>query len=342
MNVSSGPVSKTRKTQVLSAADAGSIEAAADVLRRGGLAAFPTETVYGLGADATSDETVAEIFEAKQRPHFNPLISHVALSSQAQSHGHFDKAALCLAQAFWPGPLTLVVPVGSGCEISLLARAGLDTVALRVPAHPVAQQLLEAYGKPVAAPSANKSGFISPTNAAHVLTGLDGRIDLILDGGACGVGLESTIVACCEGQPRILRPGGVARERIEAVLKVAGIFLADPQIEEKDGQAIVAPGMLASHYAPQAKVRLNAVEVGSGEAVLDFAGVLKNYSASAPGYRDLSPTGSTTEAAARLFAYLRELDTSNPAAIAIAPVPSTDLGEAINDRLARAAADRTK
>lgn len=329
---------KPLTTHIYPASDSGAIAAAAQILRQGGLAAFPTETVYGLGADATSDTAVAKIFQAKRRPQFNPLISHVASLSQARAHGDFDATALRLAEAFWPGPLTLVVPVSQSCGISLLARAGLDTVALRVPNHPVAQQLLQAFGRPVAAPSANLSGSVSPTTAAHVLAGLGGRIDFILDGGACDVGVESTIIACGGGDVQLLRPGGLAREKITAVLQEAGLSLSQP-VDKRD-PGVIAPGMLASHYAPQAKVRLDVEHVLPGEAVLDFAGALKGFAATAPAYGDLSPQGDVIEAAAQLFALLRKLDSSDGRAIAVAAVPEHDLGEAINDRLRRAAADR--
>lgn len=305
---------------------------AAAVLREGGLVAFPTETVYGLGADARSDEAVAKIFRAKGRPRFNPLIAHVASLEAALRQGVFDGAALRLAEAFWPGPLTLVVPVAPTCDVGLLARAGLGSVGLRVPVHPVAQALLRAAGHPVAAPSANRSGRISPTEADHVLADLDGHVDLVIDGGRCAVGLESTIVSCL-GPPALLRPGGVSRAAIEAVL---GDRLAVPG---HTGDAPVAPGMLTSHYAPRAAVRLDATEAGPDEAVLDFGGRLGPWKA-VPAYRDLSPGGSDVEAAANLFAFLRALDRSGVRSIAVAPVPGIGLGEAVNDRLRRAAAPR--
>ena len=323
-----------RETINLGGSDA-DIARAAALLREGGLVAFPTETVYGLGADATSPEAVAGIYAAKERPRFNPLISHLPDLDAASREGVFDADALALARAFWPGPLTLVVPrndTGSVCD---LARAGLDSVALRVPAHPLAQALLRAVGLPVAAPSANRSGRISPTSAAHVLGDLDRRIDAVLDGGATQVGLESTIVACLDGRPCILRPGGLSRERIEEVLGRS--LSAAPA-----GDATpVAPGMLTSHYAPRASVRLDASEVRPGEAVLLFhAPPLPGIDGAAK-VLDLSPSGDLTEAAANLFGYLRALDETGAAGIAVAPVPDVDLGEAINDRLRRAAADRS-
>ena len=310
-----------------------SIARAVTLLRQGGLVAFPTETVYGLGADARAEAAVAGIYAAKTRPRFNPLIAHVASLAAARREGVFDDAALALAEAFWPGPLTLVVPATPACSVSLLARAGLASVALRVPASPIARALLAAAGFPVAAPSANRSGRISPTTAAHVLEELDGRVALILDGGPCAVGLESTIVSCLEA-PRLLRPGGVDRKAVEVVLG-----RALDEAEPHDG--VVAPGMLASHYAPRARLRLEATAAHPGEAVLDFAGRLRAW-AQEGRYLDLSPSGDTTHAAAALFASLRRLDSLASTAIAVAPVPRRGLGEAINDRLARAAAPRTR
>ncbi len=309
------------------AADASSIAEAAAVLRGGGLVAFPTETVYGLGADATSGTAVAGIYRAKGRPSFNPLIAHVLDTERAREEGSFGAEAAALASAFWPGPLTLVVPAAPTCRVSDLARAGLASVALRVPAHPNARALIAAADVPVAAPSANRSGRISPTSAADVLADLAGRIDLVLDGGPTTVGLESTIVSCL-GLPTLLRPGGIARSAIEAVL---GASLAVPARDDR----VLAPGMLASHYAPRASLRLAATHVGAGEGALDFGGRLRGTAAGA--YRDLSPRGDLREAATNLFGFLRLLD-AEADAIAVAPVPARDLGEAINDRLARAAA----
>lgn len=332
------PIETLRKTLRL---DAGpeAIAQAARLLRAGGLVAFPTETVYGLGAIATSDEAVAGIYAAKERPSFNPLIAHVPDLASAQAQGVFNADALALARAFWPGPLTLVVPARPDCAVSLLARAGLDSLALRVPAHRVAQAILMATGLPVAAPSANRSGRVSPTQAEHVARDLERRVDLIVDGGSCTVGVESTILACLGDGVRILRPGGVTRGQIEAVLgrpvdeaEAQGHALASAPL----APAPLAPGMLASHYAPRAPVRLNARHVAPGEAVLDFAGQLAGGSPRL----DLSASGDLREAAARLFAALRQLDVPGVAAIAVAPIPAQGLGEAINDRLARAAAPR--
>ncbi len=305
-------------------ADAAGIAAAARILRAGGLVAFPTETVFGLGADATSNEAVAKIYAAKGRPSFNPLIAHVTDRTAAEKQGLFSAQAAKLAEAFWPGPLTLVLPLAPGATVSDLARAGLDSVALRVPSHPVAQQLLAAAGVPLAAPSANPSGRISAVTAAHVREYFDGRIDAIIDG-AVDVGVESTIVSFLKERPALLRPGGVPRAAIEAVL---GEKLA----EAGSDATIRAPGMLAAHYAPRARLRLDATRLEPGEAGLDFG---SRFPAGAH-VLDLSPKGDLGEAAAHLFGYLRALDTHH-AAIAVAPIPEEGLGEAINDRLRRAA-----
>ncbi len=315
--------------------DAGpeAIARAAEVLAEGGLVAFPTETVYGLGADATSGQAVARIYEAKARPAFNPLISHLPDLVAARVQGDFNADALALARAFWPGPLTLVVPVSSACQVCELARAGLESVALRVPAHPLAQALLTAFGRPVAAPSANRSGRISPTSAEHVMAELDGRCQLVINGGPTAVGLESTIVSCLGDQPVLLRPGGLAREDIERVLK-------RPLAIAQADAAIHAPGMLVSHYAPEAFLRLEARAIERGEAALDFAGQLGAMAPFSAAFADLSPRGDLREAAANLFALLRKLDASGATRIAVAPIPDFGLGEAINDRLRRAAAPR--
>jgi L-threonylcarbamoyladenylate synthase len=322
-----------RQTERLTSDEAG-LASAAEILRRGGLVAFPTETVYGLGADATDAQAVAGIYAAKERPSFNPLISHLDSFEAAQRQGVFDETARRLAEAFWPGPLTLVVPVAPTCTISDLARAGLDSVGLRVPAHPLAHALLHKTARPVAAPSANRSGRVSPTDAEHVLGDLDGRIDAVLDGGSSQVGVESTIVACLGGTPRLLRPGGVPREAIEALI---GMRLEGGP---EGGKSLLAPGMLASHYAPRARVRLNAVGVEAGEAVLLFGHEAPEGADTARTTLNLSQNGDLVEAAAHLFSYLRQLDSSGAATIAVGPIPETGLGEAINDRLRRAAAER--
>jgi L-threonylcarbamoyladenylate synthase len=307
-------------------ADTAGVARAAELLRGGALVAFPTETVYGLGGDARDDRAVARIFQAKGRPQFNPLIVHVRDADQARALAWFDPRADLLAAAFWPGPLTLVLPLRDGAGVSPLVTAGLATVAIRVPAHPVAQALLAAFGGPVAAPSANPSGRISPTRAGHVLDGLGGRIAAVLDGGACAVGLESTIVGL-DGPAALLRPGGVPRETIEAAL---GGPLAVPHATA----APTAPGQLASHYAPEAAVRLNVTSPDPGEVWIGFG---------APGSPlTLSNSGDLVEAAAALFHTLRLADglAGKGGRIAVAPVPERDLGRAINDRLRRAAAPR--
>jgi L-threonylcarbamoyladenylate synthase len=311
-------------------ADRAAIAAAGRVLSDGGLVAFPTETVYGLGADATNGAAVARLYAAKGRPRFNPLITHVADVEAALSLARFSGDAKRLAEAFWPGPLTLVLPKADGCPVSELATAGLDSIAVRVPAHPVARDLLKAFGKPVVAPSANRSGHVSPTTAEHVRADLDGRVDLILDGGATSVGIESTIVSCIE-MPTLLRPGGVPREAIERVLGHA-LLIAEPSSDD----APLAPGMLASHYAPKTPLRLNARDVRDGEALLAFG----THIPDAARVLNLSSTGDLGEAAANLFSHLRALDASGARGIAVMPIPTEDLGEAINDRLARAAAPR--
>lgn len=318
------------QTRVLPANQA-AIETASVCLTAGGLVAFPTETVYGLGADATQGEAVARLYAAKGRPAFNPLISHVTSLAAARKLAGFNPDAERLAAAFWPGPLTLVLPRQPDCPVSDLATAGLDSIALRVPAQRTARALLEAFGKPVVAPSANRSGHVSPTDAKHVLADLRGRIDLILDDGPCPVGVESTIVALL-GEPTLLRPGGLPRADIERVL---GRPLRAPD-RAVDEDVPLAPGMLASHYAPKATMRLNVREPREDEALLAFG--------PAPAFSgpvlNLSPSGDLVEAAAKLFSHLRRLDAAGVPAIAVMPVPNEGLGEAINDRLARAAAPK--
>ena len=307
--------------------DPAGLTAAARILCAGGLVAFPTETVYGLGADATSDRAVARIFEAKGRPHFNPLIVHVTDLAMAERYAHFDARARALAARFWPGPLTLVLPLRDGAGLSPLVSAGLPSVAIRVPAHPVARGLLAAFGGPVAAPSANPSGRVSPTRAAHVLAGLSGRIEAVVDGGACAVGLESTILGLTGDAPELLRPGGLAAETLEALL---GPLTSSAGSAERPS----APGQLASHYATAAGLRLNAPAPLPGEVMIGFG--------AARGDLTLSATGDLVEAAASLFHILRAADDlAGPGgAIAVAPVPEQGLGRAINDRLRRAAAPR--
>ncbi|MDE2376592.1 L-threonylcarbamoyladenylate synthase [Bradyrhizobium sp.] len=323
-------------TRVLSAGEAAS-ETAARTLAEGGLVAFPTETVYGLGADAANAAAIARLYQAKGRPAFNPLIAHVADPASARRIGRFDARATKLAQAFWPGPLTLVLPKAHACPVADLATAGLDTVAIRIPAHPVAQAILRAFGGAVVAPSANVSGHVSPTEAAHVEGDLAGRIDLIVDGGPVAVGVESTIIGLFD-TPMLLRPGGLPRERIEAVL---GEPLTRPpaDVESASSQPL-APGMLASHYAPRAAVRLDAREVAPGEALLAFGSATLPGIERAAAVMNLSPAGDVDEAATNLFGYLRALDAKAPRGIAVMAVPEDGLGEAINDRLRRAAVAR--
>ncbi|MFZ0810553.1 MAG: L-threonylcarbamoyladenylate synthase [Bradyrhizobium sp.] len=324
------------KTQILPA-DEAAVAVAARCLREGGLVAFPTETVYGLGADAAQAAAVAAIYEAKGRPSFNPLIAHVADLKAARQIARFDATATQLAEAFWPGPLTLVLPKTAHCPVAELATAGLDTVAIRVPAHPVAQSILRAFGGAVVAPSANLSGHVSPTTAPHVAGDLTGRVDLIIDGGPVNVGVESTIIACFD-QAMLLRPGGLPREAIERVLGHALQRL--PEDAGSDNAQPLAPGMLASHYAPRTPVRLNATEVGDGEALLAFGSDPVPGTDKALAVMNLSDSGDLNEAATHLFGYLRTLDAKGSHAIAVMPIPHHGLGEAINDRLRRAAMGR--
>jgi len=320
-------------TRVLPAS-AAAIAEAARILAGGGLVAFPTETVYGLGADATNGRAVARLYEAKGRPAFNPLIAHVLDRPAAAALARFDADAVLLAAAFWPGPLTLVLPRAAKCPVAELATAGLDTIAVRAPDHKVAREILAALGKPVVAPSANRSGHVSPTSAEHVLADLSGRIDLIVDGGPTPVGVESTIVACL-GKPVLLRPGGLPRATIEQAL---GQKLADGAAAARSVEgAPLAPGMLAAHYAPRTRLRLNVRRVEPGEALLAFGPAAIEGAAWAQPVLNLSPRGDLVEAAANLFALLRTLDAAGAKAIAVMPIPADGLGEAINDRLLRAA-----
>jgi L-threonylcarbamoyladenylate synthase len=319
-------------------ADAEASAEAARCLAAGGLIAFPTETVYGLGADAQNAIAVARLYDAKGRPAFNPLIAHIPDAAAARQLAQFDAAAARLAAALWPGPLTLVLPKAVNCPVAELATAGLDSIAVRVPDHPVARALLRAFGRPIVAPSANRSGHVSPTTAQHVLADLRGRIDLIVDGGPTPVGVESTIVACI-GEPVLLRPGGLPREAIEQVL---GRPLAEqtPPATADEGEAPLAPGQLASHYAPRTALRLEAQSVADGEALLAFGSALPAGAERAGRVLNLSPRGDLIEAAANLFSHLRALDAAGALTIAVMPVPHEGLGEAINDRLRRAAAPR--
>jgi L-threonylcarbamoyladenylate synthase len=324
------------RTTILPASEAATV-AAARVLTEGGLVAFPTETVYGLGADATNAAAVAAIYQAKGRPSFNPLISHVSNLDQARRIGVFDAQAVALANAFWPGPLTLVVPKTKTCTVAELATAGLETIAIRVPTHPIARAILKAFGRPVVAPSANLSGHVSPTTAAHVASDLSGRIDLIVDGGSVDVGVESTVIGCFE-EPMLLRPGGVPREEIERVLSRPLAQL--PADADNDTTRPLAPGMLTSHYAPRTKVRLHATKIKPGEALLAFGSPALPGTSDAAAVMNLSARGDLAEAASNLFGYLRALDASGAHTIAVMKIPNKGLGEAINDRLRRAAIGR--
>ena len=311
------------------AATPANIASAAQALKAGKLVAFPTETVYGLGADACNDNAVAGIFAAKNRPDINPLIVHVGDPAMAERLARFDARAKRLAERHWPGPLTLVLRRSENCPVSLLATAGLDTVAVRMPRHPVASALLQAFGGPIAAPSANLSGRLSPTAADHVAESLGSKVAAILDGGPTPIGLESTIVDLSMSRPVLLRLGGLAVEEIEAV--------TGPLASPAKGEGPRAPGMLASHYAPRLALRLGAANVGPQEALLAFgAGAPQG----AHSTLNLSPAGDVKEAAANLFSYLRRLDGSGARAIAVMTIPERGLGRAINDRLRRAAAPR--
>jgi len=304
------------------------IEAAAQALRGGKLVAFPTETVYGLGADGTNGRAVAAIFAAKGRPRFNPLIVHVPDVGAAAKLGHLTPLGRQLAAAFWPGALSLVLAKQPDCPVADLTTAGLDTIAVRVPSHAIAQALLRAADRPIAAPSANLSGHVSPTTATHVEADLGGRVAMILDGGATAVGLESAVVDVTGDEPVILRLGGVTREDIA---RVVGRAIA---IAEGNPDAPASPGMLARHYAPTAGLRLGAREVRKGEALLAFGSATPTH---AGPLINLSATGDLTEAAANLFSALRALDATGARTIAVMPIPEEGLGEAINDRLRRAA-----
>lgn len=302
-----------------------SIARAVEILEAGRLVAFPTETVYGLGADATNPRAVARVYEAKGRPQFNPLIAHLPGLNEAAAHAQLHPRARALAEAFWPGPLTLVTPRAAGSSVCELACAGLATIALRAPAHPIAQELLAAFGKPIVAPSANRSGHVSATSAAHVREDLAEAVEMVLQGGPSEIGLESTIIAIdADGRATLLRPGAIERAEIETI---TGPLAAA-------GAKISAPGMMESHYAPRARLRLDASAPDAGEVYLAFG-------AAAPaGGLTLSASGDLSEAAANLYAHLRALDASGAAVIAVAPIPARGLGEAIRDRLARAAAPR--
>lgn len=315
--------------QMIQPATPAAIVQAAAVLRSGGLVAFPTETVYGLGADATSGLAVAGLYAAKGRPSFNPLIVHVPETAAASALAEMTPLGKTLAEAFWPGPLTLVLARRPNRIVAELATAGLDTIAVRVPAHPIAQALLRAANLPIAAPSANRSGHVSPTTAQHVEADLGDRVQMILDGGATSVGLESTVVDVTGETPVVLRLGGIAREDIERALGVAVAVAGDENVKPS------SPGMLARHYAPATALRLDARDVRAGEALLAFGSASPAHDGPVI---NLSPSGNLAEAAASLFAALRTLDAAGATAIAVMPIPAYGLGEAINDRLRRAAA----
>jgi L-threonylcarbamoyladenylate synthase len=324
-------------TDVLTSDDAG-LRRAADLLRAGALVAFGTETVYGLGADATNAEAVAGIFTAKGRPHFNPLICHYASADAAFAHVVANDHAVLLARELWPGPLTMVLPRHPDCPVALLAGAGLETLAVRVPAHPLALDLIRRTERPIAAPSANRSGQVSPTSVAHVLAGLDGRIAAVVDCGLSQVGVESTVLDLTGSRPFLLRPGGVTVEAIEALVGPVGRGI--PHAVAHAARGLRSPGLLVSHYAPRLPVRLAATSVSSDEALLAFGSPLEGAGVTF----SLSEQRDIAQAAARLFEGLRWLDDAGTArglqAIAVMPVPDEGLGLAINDRLARAAAPR--
>ena len=319
-------------------ADRAGIAAGAALLRTGGLVAFPTETVYGLGADAGDDRAVARIFEAKGRPQFNPLIVHAPDLAAHRAWAVFDDRALRLAEAFWPGALTLVLKRTPDAPVSRLVSAGLDTVAVRAPDHPVAQALMREAGCPVAAPSANRSGKLSPTEASHVAASLGAAVDLILDGGPSPGGLESTVLSLAGETPVLLRPGLVTRVPIEAVIGPVEVAGTASSADTPPETPLESPGMLAAHYAPRAPLRLEAGDaMAEGEVLLTFDDVPESGPAGYAAVRNLSPAGDLVEAAANLFRLLHELDGLAPAAIAVAPIPEDGLGAAINDRLRRAA-----
>jgi L-threonylcarbamoyladenylate synthase len=308
------------------------IDEAVRLLQEGRLVAFPTETVYGLGGDATNERAVAAIFAAKGRPQFNPLISHVVDASEARRLVQWNDVAEKLAARFWPGPLTLVLPRSSGSPIALLATAGLDTVAIRAPSHPVAQALISATDRPLAAPSANRSGTMSPTRAEHVAQSLGDGVDMILDGGPCPVGIESTVLDLSTTTPTLLRPGGATREAIENAI---GTVALSEAVASGDSP-LKSPGQLKSHYAPSRPIRLDATAVAADEGLLAFG---PDVPSGAFVTCNLSAVGDLAEAAANLFAMLRLLDRPGIARIAVMAIPQTGLGLAINDRLRRAAAD---
>lgn len=319
------PPPPPRQAAPIIGAEPADLDRAADVIRRGGLVAAPTETVYGLAADAANGQAVASIFAAKQRPEFNPLICHVSGAEMAARLARISPLAQRLIDAFWPGPLTLVLPRADACPVSDLATAGLDTIAIRQPKNAAITGIIERIDGPLAAPSANPSQSLSPTTAAHVADALGASIDLVIDGGPTEFGIESTIVGVSDSGCVLLRPGALGRSEIEA--------LTGPLSTPESGAAITAPGMMKRHYAPRAKLRLAAVDQQPGEAWLGFGAPPEGVAPTL----NLSPSGDLREAAANLFAMLHQLDARYPS-IAVAPIPNRDLGEGINDRLKRAAA----
>lgn len=321
----------TGQNSIIAEMDAAGIERAAAHIRTGDIVAFPTETVYGLGADATNDKAVARIFEAKERPQFNPLIVHFSTIDAVWAKTRPSEIAAKLAKAFWPGPLTLVLKRAADCKLSPLVSAGLDSVAVRVPAHAGAQLLLEEAGLPIAAPSANRSGSISPTTAEHVFTSLGNKIPLILDGGSCGIGLESTIVDVTAKVPVILRPGGISKDELQQTLGTTIDQHENRDLSQENTPK--APGQLLSHYAPNTSVRLSVAHKQTGDVLLGFGPV-------EGATLNLSQSGDLLEAAANLFAMLHRLDAMKASCIAVSPIPAVGLGEAINDRLQRAATAR--
>lgn len=322
-------------TALMLQATADGLIQAADLLKQGELVAFPTETVYGLGGLASSDTAIAKIYSAKNRPNFNPLIAHVHSLDEAKKLALFSSTALELAEHFWPGPLTMILPRTTTCPASLLASAGLDTIAIRIPAHPVARQLLEIVGEAVCAPSANLSGQVSPTTPIHVAQGLSNRIAAIVASGKCDIGVESTIIDLTADKPTILRFGGVTPDDLDLLLGPNHYQTIKHAVND---QTPSAPGQLTSHYAPSIPVKLNQLSAPENEVLLGFGPVLK--SAQTSGFMNLSEKGDLNEAAANLFSMLRELDQPQYSAISVMPIPEVGIGLAINDRLKRAAAPK--
>tara|TARA_A100000164_G_scaffold260461_1_gene232442 strand:+ start:120 stop:1070 length:951 start_codon:yes stop_codon:yes gene_type:complete len=316
---------------VIALPDKNTINHASHILLQGGLVAFPTETVYGLGADARNDQAVAKIFALKGRPQFNPLIVHISTMQAAQKICHFDDRSKMIAEAFWPGPLSIVLKQQEGSDLSLLVSAGLDSIALRIPGSPLARELITRANCPIAAPSANKSGRVSPTTAKHVIDSFTGQkendIELILDGGPCEVGLESTVIDLTQKKPQLLRPGAITYEALSSII-------GDVALSTSYNTSPKSPGMLTKHYAPRIPLRINALTANTNEALLGFGDTVKNPTL------NLSDSSNLTEAATNLFSMLRQLDNEKYSGIAVTPIPERQLGRAINDRLRRAAQGR--